>query len=89
MDYELELTKANRLKLARAFRNNKRVDFSIDCAIEGQLGKAFVDDLDHPAAYRITIGPFWYFAGDAHSPWGVEMLKNFPAYNLFMPSPPD
>ena len=26
MDYELELTKANRLKLARAFRFNQRVD---------------------------------------------------------------
>lgn len=41
MNYELELTKANRLEVARAFRFSKRVDFSIECAIEGQLGKVF------------------------------------------------
>jgi hypothetical protein len=54
MDYELELTKTNRLTLARAFKNNKRVDTSIDCVIEGQMGRAFVDDLHEPTAYRIT-----------------------------------
>ncbi len=30
MDYEIELNKANRLKIAQAFRGNKRVDFSIE-----------------------------------------------------------
>jgi len=44
MDHELELTKANRLKIARAFRFNKRVDFSTECVVEGQLGRVFVDD---------------------------------------------
>jgi hypothetical protein len=89
MDYELELTKANRLKLAKAFRHNKRVDFSIECAIEGQMGQAFVDDLARPAAYCINVGPFWYFAGDAHSPGGRRLMQSFPAYNLLMPSPAD
>jgi GNAT superfamily N-acetyltransferase len=87
MSYELELTEANRLKLARAFRNNKRVDYSIDCVLEGQMGKAFVDSLAQPAAYRITVGPFWYFAGAAHSPGGYQMMSSLPAYGLFMPSP--
>jgi len=41
MSYELELNKANRLKLSQAFRNHKRVDFSIDCVIDGQMGKAY------------------------------------------------
>jgi GNAT superfamily N-acetyltransferase len=89
MDCELELTKINRLKVARAFQQNKRVDYSIDCVIGGQMGKAFVDNLIHPAAYRITVGPFWYFAGEAHSTGGHEMMMNFPAYALLMPSPPD
>jgi GNAT superfamily N-acetyltransferase len=88
MDHELELSKANRLKLARVFRDLKRVDFSIDCVIEGQMGRAFVDDPAHPAAYRITIGPFWYFAGDALGPGGYQMMKDFPAYHLLMPSSP-
>lgn len=87
MSYELELNKANRLKLSQVFRNHKRVDFSIDCVIEGQMGKAFVDNITHPSSYRITVGPFWYFAGEAHSPGGYQMMKEFPSYNLLMPSP--
>lgn len=89
MDYELELTKLNRLKLARAFRNNKRVDTSIDCVIDGQMGHAFVDDPSKPTAYRITTGPFWYLAGDAHSDGACEMLKGFPAFTLLQPCLPD
>ena len=45
MIQELPLNKANRIKLAIAFKNVPRVDLSIDSAIEGQMGKAFVDDL--------------------------------------------
>ena len=87
MDYELELNKFNRLMLAKAFLKNKRVDYVIDCVLEGQMGKAFVDDLACPKAYRITTGPFWYFAGIARSPGGYRMIEDFPAYQLLMPSP--
>lgn len=86
-DFPLELTPANRLRISRAFRFNRRVDMSIDCVVEGQMGAAFVDDPASPTAYRITIGPFWYFAGDAASPAAAEMMAQFPAYNLLMPSP--
>ena len=89
MSHELELTKTNRLRLARAFRHNPRVDYSIDCVLEAQMGRAFVDDPDKPTAYRISIGPFWYFAGDANSPGGRALLAEWPAYNLLMPSPPE
>ena len=89
MSHELELTTANRLRLARAFRYNPRVDYSVDCVLEAQMGQAFVDDLEQPTAYRITIGPFWYFAGDADSPGGRALLAEWPAYNLLMPSPPE
>lgn len=89
MDFEFELTKSNRLKLANAFRDNKRVDFSIECVLEGQMGKAFVDNLVRPTAYRITVGPFWYYAGDARSNGGHQMMEGLPAYNLLMPSPVD
>lgn len=89
MSYKLELTKANRLRLARAFRHNKRVDCSIDCVLEGQMVRAYVDDLQNPSAYRISIGPFWYFAGDASGTSAQEMMRELPAYNLLMPSPPE
>jgi len=87
MDQELELTKGNRLRVARAFRLSKRVDFSIECAIEGQLGKVLVDNLSHPTAYCIRVGPFGYFAGEARSAGGYQLMQSFPAYHLLMPSP--
>lgn len=89
MPHELPLTKTNRLRLSEAFRRNPRVDCSIDCAVEGQMGRAFVDDLERPTAWRITVGPFWYFAGDAGGPGGRALMQEFPAYNLLMPSPPE
>lgn len=87
MNYELSLTPPNRLRLAEAFRHNRRVDYSIDCVIEGQMGRAYVDDPERPTALRITVGPFWYFAGDAGGPGGRALLAEFPPYNLLMPSP--
>lgn len=89
MSYELELSKANRLRLAHAFRNHKRVDCSIDCVVEGQMGRAFADDLRCPTAFRITTGPFWYFAGDASSPGAQALIQDLPAYSLLMPCPPE
>ncbi len=88
LSHELPLTPANRLRLAEAFRHNPRVDYSIDCVIEGQMGQAYADDPQRPTAWRITIGPFWYFAGDVDGPGGRALLAEFPPYNLLMPSPP-
>lgn len=81
---EYPLTKSNRLRLARAFRNVPRVDISIECVLEDQMGRAHVDDLGNPSAFQIQIGPFHYFAGDALGEGGQEMLRAFKPYNLFM-----
>ena len=86
--HELPLTPTNRLRVAEAFRHNPRVDYSLDCVIEGQMGRAYVDDPERPSAWRVTVGPFWYFAGDAGSPGGRALLAEYPPYNLLMPSPP-
>ena len=86
---ELTLTKSNRLKLAQAFRHNPRVDISIECVVEGQMGTVFVDAPQNPTVYRIVLGPFWYLAGEAKSTAGHEMVKDLPAYTLLMPSPAD
>ncbi len=88
MSEELALSRTNRLKLARAFRHNKRVDYGIDCVVEGQMGRALADDPDRSTAFCINVGPFWYFAGDADSPGGQTLLQDLPAYGLLMPSPP-
>lgn len=85
---ELSLSKANRIRLARAFRNVPRVDLSIQSVIEGQMGRAYVDDLEEPTAYKIAAGPFFYFAGEYLSPGGWAMLSSIKPYDLFMPSAP-
>jgi GNAT superfamily N-acetyltransferase len=83
------LMKPNRIKLARAFKNARRVDLSIDCAIEGQMGKAFADDAVSPTVFEIELGHlFCYFAGNAASVAGCEMIKSLPSYRMLMPSTP-
>ncbi len=88
MCYELELTKINRLKIADAFRDIPRVDMTIPCVVEGQMGQAFVDDLAEPGIYHVVLGPFHYFAGDSSTPQAQSMMAAFPAYNLLMASAP-
>lgn len=84
--FELPLTKANRILLAQAFRKVPRVDLSIECAIEGQMGRAYVDQLENPTAYKLAVGPFFYFAGEYLTPGGWAMLEAIKPYDLFMPS---
>jgi GNAT superfamily N-acetyltransferase len=86
IDYPLD--KSNRVRLARAFKQVRRVDLSIDCVLEGQMGKAAVDRLEQPTVFMIQTGPFCYFAGDSHSPAAVEILQAFPHHTFLMPSTP-
>ena len=86
MNTELELTKSNRLKIANVFRAVKRVDTSIDCVIEGQMGKVIVDDLITPSVFCIRVGPFFYYAGEADNTNGRKLMQQFPEYHLLMPS---
>jgi GNAT superfamily N-acetyltransferase len=83
---EFPLTKANRLALAKAFRACPRVDCSIECVLEDQMGRAFTDNLTSPHAFCINTGPFWYFAGDVRR--GRSLMHSLPAYNLLQPSAP-
>jgi GNAT superfamily N-acetyltransferase len=87
MDYELELSPANRLRIARAFASTPRVDFAIQCVVEGQMGRAFVDDPADPSAYCIQSGIFWYIAGQVGGPWAGQLLRSIPAYDLLMRLP--
>jgi GNAT superfamily N-acetyltransferase len=84
MIHEYPLTKANRIRLARAFRNVPRVDISITCVLENQMGAAFVDDIENPSAFMVRIGPFHYFAGDPSGNGSAKLVKGFEPYNLFM-----
>jgi RimJ/RimL family protein N-acetyltransferase len=85
---ELPLTRANRILLARSFKNVPRVDMSIDCVIEGQMGRALADDGERPTAFKIEVGPFFYCAGDARGAGGQALIASTVPYTLFMPSAP-
>lgn len=88
MAIEYPLTPNNRLRLVRAFGPVPRVDLSIDCVLEAQMGRALVDDLGRPTAFKIEVGPFAYFAGDAAGPGGHGLLASLGYYALLMPSAP-
>ena len=87
MDYPL--TPLNRLKLAQAFRDVLRVDLGIECVLEGQMGKAFVDNIDDPTVFMIEQGDFWsYFAGDPAGEEAQTLLENLSPLRMLMPSAP-
>lgn len=82
---ELPLTRYNRILLARAFADVPRVDISIECVLEDQMGSAYVDDVDNPAFFMIDQGGFFvYFAGDLNSSAGHAFIKNMPAGRMLM-----
>jgi GNAT superfamily N-acetyltransferase len=88
MNCELELNDAVCAKLAETFRLSPRVDMGIDSLIERRLGRAFADDRREPRAFRLEIGPFAYFAGDATSPGSRGLMAALAPRRLMMPSPP-
>lgn len=85
---EYPLTKAHRIRLAEAFKTVRRVDLSITCILEAQMGKAFVDQPEQPTLFKLQTGPFCYLAGDARSAGGSEWIRTFPPYTFLMPSAP-
>lgn len=79
------LTRPNRLRLARAFARVPRVDISIECALEDQMGSAFVDSTDAPTCFLIEQdGFFGYLAGDFSSDAGHDFLRKLPSGRLLM-----
>ena len=79
------LTKLNRVLLGRAFARVPKVDISIDCVLENQMGKAYVNQLDEPTVFLIEqSGFFIYLAGDAGSAAGDEMARKLPSGRLLM-----
>lgn len=85
---EYPLTKANRIRLARAFSKAPRVDLSIECVVEGQMGAAFVDDVERPTVFKIQSGPFVYFGGEVAGSGAHSALETITPEVLLMPSTP-
>jgi len=83
------LTRAHRLQLARSFSSVPQVDISIDCVLEDQMGRAFVDSVDNPQLWMIEQDQFFcYYAGDFSSPAGREFLGQTPSGRMLMAGSP-
>lgn len=79
------LSRAHRLRLAQAFAGAPRVDISIDCAVEDQMGQAFVDYTDNPQRFMIEQDRFFcYFAGEWTSAAGRDFLAQTPRDRFLM-----
>jgi GNAT superfamily N-acetyltransferase len=86
MPVELPLNKTNRIRIARVFRAVPRVDLSIDCVVEGQMGRVLVDEIEKPHSFMLQAGPFVYFAGTAAGPGAADLVRTLGAGSLVMPS---
>lgn len=82
----IPLTKTNRLKIARAFFNQKRYDATLDSVIEGQMGKAFTNNIEEMNLIRVEIEPFNYFAGDPQHPEAMQMVKTLKPNSFILPT---
>ena len=79
------LTRQNRITLARAFAQVPRVDISIQCVLEDQMGAAFVDDDAAPQFFMIELdGFFIYLAGDFTGDPGADFLVQVPGGRMLM-----
>lgn len=83
---KLENSKINRLKFARAFSNIPKVDISIECVIENQMGDMFADNEEDPQVFMTKNGPFTYIASTTNKEVVADFVKDIPAPCLIMPS---
>jgi GNAT superfamily N-acetyltransferase len=82
------LTRPNRLRLARAFAAVPRVDISIECATEDQMGTAFVEALPEPQAFMIEQDQFFcYLAGELGTSARHDFLRQMPRNRFVMAGP--
>jgi GNAT superfamily N-acetyltransferase len=83
------LSRHNRIRLARAFAAVPRVDISIECALEDQMGRAFVDSAAEPRVFLIEQDQFFcYLAGDFTSETGGAFLSAIPSNRFLMAGTP-
>jgi RimJ/RimL family protein N-acetyltransferase len=50
--------------------------------LQGHMGKAWVDDLEHPTAAQIIVGIFVFYVGNPETEAAEELLRNLPEHSL-------
>lgn len=82
----IPLTKTNRVKIARAFRQHHRYDAVLDSVIEGQMGKAYTNNIEDLELLRVAIEPFHYFAGDSGHEDALTFVKALKPNSFILPT---
>ena len=79
------LTRANRIRIGRAFGDVQRVDIGIQSALEGQMGVVHVDSTDNPRYFFLEQDSFFgYLAGDFTTDDGHDFLRALPRGRFLM-----
>jgi RimJ/RimL family protein N-acetyltransferase len=71
-----EANNAVKEKLIPMFEDMK--DTIILSCLQGHMGKAWVDDLEHPTVAQIIVGIFAFYAGNPNAEAAEELLHNIP-----------
>ncbi len=74
----------NRIRLAQAFATVPRVDISIECLIEDQMGVAYVDSLTHPRYFMIEQDHFFCYLSGDFTTGGQDFIKSIPNESFLM-----
>jgi len=61
--------------LMDVFKLHPKVDFTLDCILEGTMGNVYVDELISPNVFLVKNGPFYILAGDAQHK-NCELINN-------------
>ncbi|GEN45428.1 GNAT family N-acetyltransferase [Alkalibacillus haloalkaliphilus] len=69
-----------REKLATLFKDFD--DTVVSSCLQGHMGSAYVDDLNHPTVAQIIVGIFVFYAGDPDADEANELLHNLPDFTL-------
>ncbi|MDQ0350318.1 GNAT superfamily N-acetyltransferase [Alkalibacillus filiformis] len=69
-----------REKLAPLFKDFD--DTVVLSCLQGHMGSAYVDDLNHPTVAQIIVGIFVFYAGDHDADEANELLQNLPEFTL-------
>lgn len=63
--------------------------FLMDTVLDGYLGSARADDIDHPTVAELEFATVHFYGGDATHPTARGMVENLPRDHIVFPCPPD
>ena len=73
--------------LVDVFTKHPKVDFTLDCILEGTMGNVYVDELISPNVFLVKNGPFYILAGNAQHKNCELIINRIADGATILPSP--